>query len=284
MPWPVFLLPVITACANAIYMVVAKKFFRTYGRLSSSEYNWVIFAWLIIVMLFIFPLLGRWPDWSQIQIVFWPLVGLVVTATAANLLFAWTMEHEHLSEVQPFLLFGPLITILIASIFYADQRVWQVYVAAAIASLVLIWSHLKKAHFTWNKPLATVSLYLILTALEVVFLRPLLEVFSPLGIYLIRCVLVLIGLTLIQPPQLEKVKFRHLPYFFLLAGLAVLSTWASYTAFQLLGISQTMLILMLSPVMIYILSLIFLKERWRAKNVIASAVIIGLVLWVSLYS
>ena len=70
--------------------------------------------------------------------------------------------------------------------------------------------------------------------------------------------------------------------FGVLGALAVASVVATYTAFQLRGLSETIFIFTLSPILIYVLSVIFLREKWRVKNIIASVIIAGLVVWVSL--
>lgn len=277
----VYLLPVIAAIADAVYLTVTKFFFRKYGKFSNREFIWVLFATIVGILLAALPSLGVWPSWVEVQTVAWPLVGLVVLATIHNLLSSWAIEHEHISEVQPFLMFTPLMAILVVSIFYPDERIWQIYLASGIAGVLLIWSHLKKSHFVWSPGLAAICGFIVLYGFEVVLLRQLLPVFPPLILYLVRCGLILLALTGFARPDFSMTKPRHMLYFILLGGLAVLSTWAAYTAFTVLGINHTLFVFVLSSVLVYWFSALFLAEKWQLKNIITSAAIVGLVLWVS---
>ena len=279
---PAFVFPLIAVIADATYLTIAKSFLKRYGRLTSNEFNWLQFAGLALVLGLAIPFFGEFPG-SEAIVRTWPLVLLVIVlATAANILFFWGLEREKVSQVEPFLLFNPITAILIVSLFYSDERIWQVYVAAGIAALVLGWTHIKRSHLALAPGLLAVLGYMAIYGLETATVKTLLHTYTPITLYFIRCLGVWLGLSLVARPNWQIIKPHHLAFFGLLAGIAVVSVVSAYTAFSLRGISETMIIFILSPVLVYIFSIVWLKDRWYWKNLVASLVITGLVVWISL--
>jgi len=276
------ILPLIGVATDAVYLTISKVFLRRYGKFTSREFIWFLFIAIIVVLLFAAPATGHFPPWTAVRATAWLLAASVVLACAHNLLFYWGLEHEHVSRIEPFLLFSPLASILIAGAIYPSERFPQVYIAVAIASVLLVWSHWHKHHLTISRGLWAIIAFIVLSGLEVSVLKQLLTVYSPLILYLVRCSFILLLLTPIIRPRLNLIKLHHLPFLGFLSALVVLSVWASYSAFQLRGISETMFVFTLSPVLVYWLSAVFLKEKWQLKNILASVVIIGLVIWITL--
>ena len=240
------------------------------------------FVGIVFVLLLTAPFFIHWPTPGQMQSVWQLLVGVILLATAANLLFYWAIGREKISEVEPFLLFNPLVAILIAGLFYPGERVWSVYIAAAISSIVLVWSHWHKHKLTLTRGLMAIVGFSVIYGIETSAIKTLLTVYEPLALYSIRSVFVLVTLSLVAWPNFKIIKPHHFAVFGVLGALAVASVVATYTAFQLRGLSETIFIFTLSPILIYVLSVIFLREKWRVKNIIASVIIAGLVVWVSL--
>ena len=279
---PVILLPIIAVLADASYMTIVKSFFRRYGRLTSREFNWLQFVGIVFVLLMTAPFFVHWPTPAQMQSLWQLLVGVILLATAANLLFYWAIEREKISEVEPFLLFNPLVAILIAGLFYPSERIWLVYVAAAIASVILVWSHWHKHKLTLTRGLMAIIGFSLIYGLEASAVKTLLTVYEPIALYLIRSSFVLITLSLVAWPNFKIIKPHHWAIFGILGALAVASMTATYMAFVARSVSETIFIFTLSPILVYVLSVLFLYEQWRMKNIIASVVIAGLVVWVSL--
>ncbi|MFA5010222.1 MAG: EamA family transporter [Patescibacteria group bacterium] len=276
------LLPLISVVADAIYLTATKVFLRRYGRYTGREFLWFLFVSIVIVLAVIMPFVWNFPPWEVVKqtLPWWG--GVVLLACLHNSLFYWGLEHEKISDAEPLLLLSPLAGIMMASLFYPSERFVQVYIAVIVATVVLLWSHYKKHRIAFSEGLTAIIAFIVVNALELVFLKRLLEYYDPLPLYFIRCIFVLIGLTFIIRPRLSLLKVHHLPFFGLQGVLVVLSVWASYTTFQLRGISETLFVFTLSPILLYWLSAIFLKEKWQIKNIIASIIIIGLVVWVTL--
>ena len=279
---PVFLLPLIAVFADSAFITITKKFFRRYGKLTSREFNWLQFAGIVFVLLLVIPFFGRIPDISQVAGTWWLLLALAILAIIANLLYFWGLEHEKISEIEPFLLFNPLGAILVVGLFYPDERNWVIWVTVILASMVLGWSHFKRHRFALTRGLWAIIAFVGVYAFQVTIVKSLLITYDPVQLYFIRSVLVFIGLTIVAMPRFKLIKLHHLAPFGIIGALAVASVIAAYTAYQIVGVAETVFVFILSPVLVYILSIIFLKEKWRFKNIVASIVIVALVILVSL--
>jgi drug/metabolite transporter (DMT)-like permease len=279
---PAVILPIIAVATSAVFVTISKEFFRRYGRLTSREFVWLQFVGIVGVAWLAAPFFIRLPSRELIASSIPMLAGIVALAIIGNLLYYWGLEHEKISEIEPFLLFTPLITIVVAGFFYSNERIWPVYVAAVIASAVLAWAHLKRKHLAFRLGLVVILLYALTYGFEVVVTRQLLTIYDPFALYLLRSSGVLALLFLVSPPKFSWIKPHHFAVMGILGALAVASVVATYTAFQLRGVSETIFIFTLGPVLVYFLSVIFLRERWRRKNIIASIAILALVVWVSL--
>lgn len=277
---PIFL-PLIAVFANAIFLTITKKFFRQYGRLTSKEFNWLQFAGIVFVLLMVVPFFGVWPEMALALNLWWLILIMVTLATIGNLLYFWGIEHEKISDVEPFLLFNPLGAILIAGVFYADERSWPIYVAVVLASLTLYWTYQKKHHFALTKGLWAIVLFMVIYGLEAVTVKTLLSVYDPVILYFVRSVLVMVMLTIFATPKFSIIKLHHLAPFGIIGALGVTAVVTTYMAFNALGLSETIFVFVLSPILLYLLSVIFLREKWKSRNIIASIIVTLLVIWVS---
>ncbi len=279
---PAALLPIIAVIASAIFVVISKMFFRRYGRLTSREFVWLQFVGIVGVLWLAAPFFTQLPTRELLVSSSVMMLGIVALAVVGNLLYYWGLEHEKISEIEPFLLFTPLVTILIASAFYANERIWPVYVTAVIASIVLGWAHLKRKHLAFRLGLVVILVYALVNGFEVVITRHLLDIYNPFTLYLLRSTGILVLLSLVAAPKFGWLKLHHFAMMGILGALAVGSVVATYAAFQLRGVSETIFVFTLGPVLVYLLSVVFLQERWQRKNIIASVIILALVAWVSL--
>jgi len=268
---------------TAIDLIITKKAFNVFSNLSFKTFSLWVFIFIIAVGLIVSP----W--FVQIDVplatnphFLWLLLIMAFLSANYNLLYYFGLRYEKLSEIEPFLLFDPIITILIASLFYADERFWQLYAAAFIAGGFLAWSHIKKRHIKFGKPLLAILGFSILAGLEAVVIKQLLVAYSPTALYLVRAIIVALFLWILQKGKIVPITIKQIPYFLLIASSAVLIQSLVYYAYHNIGISLTELMLLLSPVLVYGLSSIILKERLGWKNLVTSAVVIMVIIWVIL--
>ncbi len=272
----------IAAILNAVDLVITKKVFNVFRNLTYTTFVVWLFIWITILGLATYPWLIQVNTIALTPYYLLLLAALAFIAANYNLLYYFGLRYEKVSEIEPFLLFEPLITIVIASVFYADERIWQIYVAGFIAGGLLAWSHIKKRRLKLGKPLLAILGYALLVGLEAVVVRQLLVAYSPIALYVVRAALVALVLWIITMGKINKISIKQVPYFILLAATAIGSQALVYYAYITQGISATALVLMISPVLIYLLAISVLKEKLSYKNIITSIAVILLVIWVTL--
>lgn len=276
-----FLLPFLAAALDAVSFIVSKSFLRRYGRLTYKEYNWIVFLGILVVLLISAQLFDQFPNWSGIATYWLPLVALGVLGATGNILFSRSFEEERISSIEPFVVFRPLAVILIASIFFPAERDLVVYAAVVIAGGLLAWANIQQKHLRINTALAYVMLSWITGAFEVMLTVHLLQFFPPIALYMLRCILIFIIISVISKPNLQYLQPQHFPPAFFMGVLAVTSVIAGYVALEHIGITPTQFAQVLTPALVYWFSVSILKDRWNRKNVIATALIVLLVVAIS---
>lgn len=276
------LYPFLAVIFDALTLIITKKIFVRFKALDSRSFAWWLFVWISLIGLMLSPWLVVINPAALEPYYLWLLVALVFLAANLNLLYYYSLEYEKVCEIEPFLLFNPIVAIVVASFFYADERSWHVYVAAAVAGAVLAWAHLNHRHLKLNRPLLAILGFSVLYAIEVVILKKLLTVYSPLSLYIIRAAMTALFLWIINKGKITKINIKEVPYFILLALGAIVTSWLVYTSYHGVGIGMTMAVLLLSPILVYLLSIIYLKEKLKPKDLIASIVIVGVIIWLAI--
>jgi len=276
------LYPFLAVIFDAITLIATKRVFVKFKDLDYKSFAWWLFFWIIIVGAALAPWLVSVSPVAAQPYYLWLLLALVFLAANYNLLYYFGLEYEKVCEIEPFLLFNPLVAIVIASLFYADERSWHVYVAAVIASLALAWSHVDHRHLKLSPPLLAIVGFSLLHGLEAVVIKQLLVAYSPLALYLVRCVMTVLFLGIVAKGKVGRIRWREFPYFLLIALGAVATSVFVYSAYRTVGISLTMGALFLSPILVYLLSVVYLREKLNWKNLVSSLVIIGVVIWLAI--
>lgn len=277
------LYPLLAVVFDAITLILTKKVFVKFKALNYKSFAWWLFFWISILGLLVSPWFVVVQPAAFAPHYLWLLLIEAFLAANLNLLYYFGLEYEKISEIEPFLLFNPVVAILIASLFYADERSWHVYVAAAIASLALSWSHVNKQHhFKLSRPLLAILGFSLLYSFEVVIIKELLTVYSPLALYLIRAIITALFLWVVEKGKITKIALKEVPYFLAVALGAIITSVLVYKSYHSLGIGVTLTVLFLSPILVYLLSVKFLGEKLKWKNIISSAVILGAIIWLGL--
>jgi drug/metabolite transporter (DMT)-like permease len=214
------------------------------------------------------------------------LFGLVIVfAIIANVFSYYSMKWEKVSNLEPAKILEPLFVILLAIgfSFILDATLYQrnlnIIIPALIASIALVFSHIKKHHLEFNKYFIAAILGSFFFALELVISRLILDFYSPITFYFLRCAIIFIITMFIFKPKLKrfnkKIKWE-------LLGLGLI--WAIYRVviyygYIHLGVVFTTLMIMLGPLFIYVFAWKFLKEKLDWKNIVAAIVIIASILY-----
>jgi drug/metabolite transporter (DMT)-like permease len=211
-------------------------------------------------------------------------IGVVVAAFIANIFTFYSMKGEKINNLEPAKMLEPLFTILLAILFsFFIQGVYErnttVIIPALIAGIALILSHVKKEHLNFNKYFLAAIVGSFFFALELVLSMLILNFYSPVTFYFLRCAGILLLSLVIFRPKLSNLGSKLKLKMLLIGAIWVVYRVATYYGYLKIGIVSTTLILMLGPVFIYLLAKTFLKEKINARNIIASVIILACVLY-----
>jgi len=211
-------------------------------------------------------------------------IAIILVSIGANLFVFYSMKWEKLSRLEPAKMIEPLVVIILAILFsfiFGEElyeRNTKIFIPALVAGLALIGSHIQKHHLSFNKYFLSAMAGSFLFALELVLSRLLLDDYSPVSFYFIRVCGVLILSFLIFRPSLKfsnRVKFE----IFLTGAVWTLYRIIVYYGYLNLGVIFTTLLVMLGPVFVYFFAWKFLKEKLSWRNILATAIILGSVVY-----
>jgi drug/metabolite transporter (DMT)-like permease len=204
----------------------------------------------------------------------------------ANLFTFYSMKWEKLSRLEPAKITEPIFVVLLAIIFSfmfdsgLYERNFNVIIPSLIAGGALIFAHIKKHHLDFNKYFIAALLGSFFFAVELVISRLILDYYSPISFYFLRCLfIVLASLIFLRPKIFNNLNGKVTLEIFITGALWFIYRVAVYYGYIFLGIVSTTLITMLSPVFIYTFARIFLKEKISWKNILASIIIVGCVIY-----
>jgi len=278
-----FYFPVLGALALATGTIMEKMVLRK-RKISITTYQTAGFLAIVLVML---PFIYFF--WKMDSLAFEPKNILIFSfvilfSIAANLLAFYSLKWEKINNIEPARILEPLFVILLAivfSFFAAElyERNLKIIIPALIAGAALIFSHIKKHHLHFNKYFIAAILGSFFFALELVISRLILDFYSPVTFYFLRCsAIFLISFALFRP------KFSNLNKKVRFEILAIGIVWFVYRiivyyGYLNFGVVFTTLMLMLGPIFIYLFAWKFLKEKLNWRNIVAAFVIVGCVLY-----
>jgi len=212
------------------------------------------------------------------------LFAVIVVSIFANYFSFYAFKHKNLSKIQSIRLTLPLFTILLAFLLsfffeaYSAERNYYVLLFAGIASVALIVSNIKKHHFKFDKYSWAMLLGSFLFSIELILSKPILEFYNPITFYFIRGLLIFVISFALFRKGLSKLHPVGKGLFLTSALFWVGYRAILYYAYGVFGIVFTTTVFILSPVLIYISSWIFLKEKVTIRQVVSSMIIVGCVL------
>ena len=131
----------------------------------------------------------------------------------ANLFVFYAMKWEKITEIEPIRLFQPLFVIIFAFLLYSSERqtAAPLIIAAIVASLALILSHIRRHHLKISRYSLAAFLGSIFFAAELAISKEILNFYSPMSFYLIRCLFIFIITYLIFRPKLNSIPNQKWP-------------------------------------------------------------------------
>lgn len=266
-------IPIIGAFLEAAGMILEKKVLRN-KRINYKNYT--VYEFLAIVLVMIPILFFTWKigsgAFSTKNILIFSFVILV--SVIANLLIFFSLKRENVTEFESVWVAQPLFTIILAFILFQSERKISLAIFAFVASIALLISHIEKHHLKFDKYILAAILGSFLFSVELIASNFILKYYNPFTFYFIRCFFIfLITFAIFRPPG-KELKNKSLLITILIIGLI----WTFYRAiiyygYQTLGVMFTTMIFILSPVLIFLFAILFLKEKPSKKQVISTAII-----------
>lgn len=213
-------------------------------------------------------------------------IFIILFSLVANLLYFYSIKWEKINNIEPARILEPLFVILLAIIFSfifgtsLYERNLNIIIPALIAAGALIFSHIQKHHIHFNKYFIAAIFGSLFFAFELVLSRLILDYYNPLSFYFVRSFSIFLISFIIFRPKFSKIKSSKIKFqIFIVGTLWVIYRIIVYYGYINLGVIFTTLMLMLGPILIYAFARIFLKEKLNWRNIAASLVIIGAVLY-----
>ncbi len=276
-------IPILGALALAVGTILQRSILRR-KNVDIKVYHVLEFLAIVIVML---PLIYFFwklePEALQLKNVL--IFGSVIFfSIIANLFTFYSMKWEKVSNLEPAKILEPLFVILLAivfSFFFKSlyEKNLNVILPAIIAATALILSHIKKHHLSFNKYFLAAIAGSFFFALELVISKLILNFYSPISFYFLRSFTIFLVSLILFRPKFKKIDKKVYGYIFLTGLTWVIYRVIVYYGYLNIGVIFTTLVLMIAPILIYVFAYIFLKEKIRWRNIVASIIIIACILY-----
>ena len=242
----------------------------------------ILFLFLFLLTAILFPFFGK----ISIDILSWRYIilfsAMIATAIIWNIYYYRGLQAEKVQEFELIVMFQPLLTILLATIFLKGERNIHIEIAAFIAAVCLIVAHINKNHLTLSRGATQLVLAVVFMSVELIIIDVLLKVLSPVALYTIRTGILLIFFYLYMRPQISRVADSNIWLIFLTSAFGVAQMVSKFYGFEKYGVIYTSLILILAPILIYIISSIWLHEKLKPRMIISALVIIGCIVYATI--
>ncbi len=277
-------IPIVGAVSAAAGTIIQRTILRKrkidIGLYQIAEFSAIVIAMLPFIWFF-------WKlDSQALTLTNLGIFSLVILfSLIANRFTYYAMKWEKVSNLEPAKVLEPLFTIILAIIFslVIDSSLYErnlnIIIPAILSGLALIFSHIRKHHLGFNKYFIATILGSFFFALELVTSRLILDFYSPITFYFLRCLIILAISFVLFKPHLEllssKARWEILAVGFIWASYRVVL----YYGYLKLGVIHTTLLIMLGPIFIYIFAFKFLKEKLDWRNIVAAGIIVASIVY-----
>ncbi|MFA5158487.1 MAG: DMT family transporter [Patescibacteria group bacterium] len=264
--------------------VVVDKVVLSRYNLPVKRFVPLLFIWIAIITAFLLPNFGHL-DLKEILTTKYItiFIAMLLIAIIWNSLYYRGIQESEVHEFELIMLLSPLFTIIFSEIFLPGEHNMPVFIAGIIASLALIASRFRRKHLQISKNTWVIVTAMIFMSAESIVIKLLLDVFSPAALYFARTAIMSVIFLIIWRPKLLNMPAKCFAYTILTAGFGVLQMVLKFYGFVRLGVVETTIILVMGPLLVYFFSAFYFKEYIRKRDIIASAVVIAAVLWVTFF-
>ncbi len=203
---------------------------------------------------------------------------IIIGSTLQNALFYSGLAKKNLSLLEPIINMEPIFVILIAFAVFPSERSWTILILGVISSLALVYSNiekdkLKKNTLVIDKYIFIVFLSMILAGFVHTGYKIALQFYSPITLFSLRVVGVAFLLSIFFRPKFTSFEKKQYLLLFSSAIFYAVAGILKNISIVNIGISQTVLILSISPVIAYFGSSLILKEKLGTNKIVASIII-----------
>lgn len=185
------------------------------------------------------------------------------------------MAVDTVHEVQLIGLLHKFPVIIFSSVLFAGERHIPTIIAATIAALAVLWSHIDHHHIRLESKTKQFLLYeMLISPFGVVAAKILLDTMHPIAFEFIRTFALAI---LVAPLFISYIGSVGTNGFLLLVCTNMITTvaWILYSfSIQRAGILYSVLIFSVQPLLVYVGSMLFLRERLEWKKAVALVVVL----------
>lgn len=267
----------LAALLNPIEVIGTKEIFKK-ERVNYKSFMVLSFFFIFVFCSIAFISFGRVEAEFFTPLYLSCMAGIVTMAYFMNRLFYFALSGDKVCNVQPISALSPIAAMLVATLFFPDERNWTILVIASVAAVALVVSKVEKQHLKFTKYSWAALLAIFLSAIDSVLAKYLLEAMSPVALYTIRCGFLSFLLISTLKPNLSVFGKKRVLSIAGVSLVITLEVFGYYYAIHSIGIVKTSLIFLLGPVLVLLASRFYLKEEIKPRAAIADAVIILCVL------
>ena len=242
----------------------------------------VLFLFLFFFTFLLFPFLGTISPNIFTPYYLLIFVAMLVTAVIWNIFYYRGVQMEKVHEFEMIVMFQPLLTIILATIFLRGEQNIPTIIASIVAALALAAAHINKTHLEFSTGAKNLILATVFMSVELILIKIMLNVLSPVALYSIRTGILFLFFFFYFRPDIRKIANTNAALILLSAFLGAIQMVAKFYGFEKYGVVYTSLILILAPLLVYILSTIFLHERLKIRTIISVIVILVCILYATI--
>ncbi|TSC90751.1 MAG: hypothetical protein CEN92_391 [Candidatus Berkelbacteria bacterium Licking1014_96] len=260
--------------------VTLDKVVLSYRKIPVKDFIPIVFFFLCLFTIPILFFKGT-VNWQELLTLKYIILYflMIITAILWNVLYYHGVRSERVQEFELILMLNPLIVILLAAFFFPAERNLQIIVAGFIASLALIFAHLRREHLVFSQAALWLIACVILMSVETIMHRSLLNFISPAPLYFSRTLILLVFFSFLYRPKISGLNRVSIGLIALNGLLGAAQFVARFYGYRDAGVIITTLILTIAPILIYVVAYLYFKEKVQKRMIAAGAVIIVCIIW-----
>lgn len=262
--------------------VILDKITLTRKQVSVHVFVPILFLFLFLSTAILYPFFGHInPDFFTLKYLLL-FLAMLVTAVIWNIFYYQGVQSEKVQEFEMILMFQPLLTILLAVLVLKGERNIHIEISAIVAAAALIIAHIKKQHLEFSRGSYKLILAVLFMSVELIIIKEMLNVLSPVTLYFFRTGIIFLFFYIFYHPKVNQVAPANYGLILLTGFLGTAQMVTKFYGFEAYGVVYTSLILILSPLLVYVVSTIYLHEKLKPRVIASALVILGCIVYATL--